>query len=178
MEVTRRSGSLGEARKTNVRTPDKIEVIMSAVIADPDLERSLIRRRRARGEDRYDEVWEGVYVMNAQPTNVPQSLVSRLSFVFESVIGQLGLGMVLPGTNVSDRAESWKKNYRCPDVAVYLNESKAINWETHWQGGPDLAVEIASPRDARGRRSSSTRASARANFSSLIVIRGPSNSIA
>ena len=120
---------------------------MSAVIADPDLERSLIRRRRARGEDRYDEVWEGVYVMNAQPTNVHQSLVSRLSFVFESVIGQLGLGMVLPGTNVSDRAESWKKNYRCPDVAVYLNESKAINWETHWQGGPDLAVEIASPRD-------------------------------
>ena len=37
---------------------------MSAVIADPDLERSLIRRR-ARGEDRYDEVWEGVYVVNA-----------------------------------------------------------------------------------------------------------------
>ena len=120
---------------------------MNAVIADPDLERSLIRRRRARGEDRYDEVWEGVYVMNAQPTNVHQSLVSRLSFVFESVIGQLGLGMVLPGTNVSDRADGWKKNYRCPDVAVYLNETKAINWETHWQGGPDLAVEIASPRD-------------------------------
>ncbi len=120
---------------------------MNAVIADPDLQRSLIRRRRRREEDRYDEVWEGVYVMNAQPTNVHQSLVSRLSFVFESVIGQLGLGMVLPGTNVSDRAESWKKNYRCPDVAVYLNESKAINWETHWQGGPDLAVEIASPHD-------------------------------
>jgi hypothetical protein len=85
--------------------------------------------------------------MNAQPNNVHQSLVSRLTFVFESVIGQPGLGMVLPGTNVSDRAKRWKKNYRCPDVAVYLNGTKAINWETHWQGGPDLAVEIVSPGD-------------------------------
>lgn len=120
---------------------------MTAVIADFDLQRSLIRRRRLRQEDRYDEVWEGVYVLNAQPNNVHQSLVSRLTFVFESVIGQPGLGMVLPGTNVSDRAKNWKKNYRCPDVAVFLNETKAINWETHWQGGPDLAVEIASPQD-------------------------------
>ena len=120
---------------------------MTAVIADFDLQRSLIRRRRLRQEDRHDEVWGGVYVMNAQPNNVHQSLVSRLTFVFESVIGQPGLGMVLPGTNVSDRAKSWKKNYRCPDVAVFLNGTKAINWETHWQGGPDLAVEIASPRD-------------------------------
>ncbi|MEK6261694.1 MAG: Uma2 family endonuclease [Planctomycetota bacterium] len=120
---------------------------MTAVIADFDLQRSLIRRRRLRQEDRYDEVWDGVYVMNAQPNNVHQSLVSRLTFVFESVIGQPGLGMVLPGTNVSDRAKNWKKNYRCPDVAVFLNGTKAINRETHWQGGPDLAVEIASPQD-------------------------------
>ena len=120
---------------------------MTAVIADFDLQRSLIRRRQLRQEDRYDEVWDGVYVMNAQPNNEHQSLVSRISHICECVIGDTMLGKVLPGTNVSDRAKNWKKNYRCPDVAVFLNGTKAINWETHWQGGPDLAVEIASSRD-------------------------------
>ncbi len=119
---------------------------MTAVIADPDLQRQLIRRRRARGEDRYDEVWEGVYVMNAQPNDEHQSIVSRLTHIFECVIGDTGLGHIRPGTNISDRHEGWKENYRCPDVAVFLNNSTAINRRTHWQGGPDLAVEIASPR--------------------------------
>lgn len=30
---------------------------------------------------------------------------------------------------------------------MFLNNSTAINRRTHWQGGPDLAGEIASPRD-------------------------------
>ena len=120
---------------------------MTAVIADPELQRSLIRRRRARGQDRYDEVWDGVYVMNAQPNDEHQSIVSRMSHIFECVVGDTGLGQVRPGTNISDRHEGWKENYRCPDVAVFLNNSTAINRRTHWQGGPDLAVEIASPRD-------------------------------
>ena len=85
--------------------------------------------------------------MNAQPNNEHQSLVSRISHICESVVGDKMLGMVLAGTNISDRAKGGKKNYRCPDVAVFLNGTKAVNWETHWQGGPDLAVEIASPRD-------------------------------
>ena len=55
---------------------------MTAVIADPDLQRQLIRRRRARGQDRHDEVWEGVYVINAQPNDEHQSIVSRLTFIF------------------------------------------------------------------------------------------------
>ena len=120
---------------------------MNAVIADPDLERSLIRRPRARGEDRHDEVWEGIYVMNAQPNDEHQFIVSRLTFIFEMVIGERGLGQIRPGTNISGRNKDWKDNYRCPDVAVFLNDSTAINRRTHWQGGPDLAVEIVSPKD-------------------------------
>jgi len=120
---------------------------VTAVIADPELQRRLIRRRRARGEDRYDEVWDGVYVMNAQPNDEHQSLVSRLTFIFESVVGEPGLGKVRPGINISDQEESWKENYRCPDVAVFLNETSAVNKRTHWLGGSDLAVEICSPRD-------------------------------
>lgn len=120
---------------------------MTAIIVDPDLQRRLIRRRRTRGEDRYDEVWEGVYVINALPNDEQQSIVSRLTHIFETVVGERGLGQIRPGTNISDRHQGWKENYRCPDVAVFLNNSTAINRRTHWQGGPDLVVEIASPRD-------------------------------
>lgn len=120
---------------------------MTAIIVDPDLQRRLIRRRRTRGEDCYDEVWEGVYVINALPNDEQQSIVSRLTHIFETVVGERGLGQIRPGTNISDRHQGWKENYRCPDVAVFLNNSTAINRRTHWQGGPDLVVEIASPRD-------------------------------
>ena len=51
------------------------------------------------------------------------------------------------GVNVSDREFYWKENYRCPDVAVRLNETSAVNMETHWFGGPDFAIEVISPKD-------------------------------
>ena len=49
--------------------------------------------------------------------------------------------------NVTDRAEKWTKNYRIPDVAVFLPGNPAQNLKTHWLGGPDFAVEVVSPDD-------------------------------
>jgi Uma2 family endonuclease len=51
------------------------------------------------------------------------------------------------GANVSDRRRNWKKNFRCPDVLVFLNDNLAEDRGSHWFGGPDLAIEIVSPRD-------------------------------
>ena len=120
---------------------------MTTLITDRHLERSLIRRRRAWGADKYDEVWNGVYIMNAMPNIEHQNLVGRLTYILQYLIVDPGLGMVQPGCNVTDRAEKWRENYRVPDVAVFLNATKAINKKSHWLGGPDLAVEIVSPRD-------------------------------
>ncbi len=120
---------------------------MTTLITDRSLERQLIRRRRERGADRYDEVWEGVYVMNAYPNIEHQDLVGRLTYILQYLIVDPGLGRVQPGCNVSDRPQKWKENYRCPDVTVFLNGTKAINRKSHWLGGPDLAVEIISPND-------------------------------
>ena len=120
---------------------------MTTLITDRHLERSLIRRRRMRGADRYDEVWDGVYIMNAYPNIEHQSLVGRLTSILLFLIEDQKLGMVLPGCNVSDRPQKWQENYRCPDVVVFLNTTQAINKKSHWLGGPDLAVEIVSPRD-------------------------------
>jgi Uma2 family endonuclease len=54
---------------------------------------------------------------------------------------------VYPAINVSDQPEKWRKNFRCPDAAIFLPGNPAEDRGTHWFGGPDFAVEIMSPRD-------------------------------
>jgi len=118
---------------------------MAALITDPQLEEELIARRRASGADKFDEVWDGVYVISPSANHEHQSLVGELTTVLNFVIGWQGLGHVRPGVNVSDRKENWQHNYRCPDVAVFLQETTAENCGAFWYGGPDLAIEIVSP---------------------------------
>lgn len=48
---------------------------------------------------------------------------------------------------MTDQLADWTHNYRCPDFAVVLNETAAEDRETHWLGGPDLAIEIVSEGD-------------------------------
>jgi hypothetical protein len=48
---------------------------MTALIADPGFAERIIAERRARGRDRKDEVWEGVYVIMPDPNVDHQLLV-------------------------------------------------------------------------------------------------------
>jgi Uma2 family endonuclease len=107
----------------------------------------LIQERKRRGADRYDEVWNGVYVMPSMPSLEHQELVHDLGTIFDEVVKRPGLGKVYPGVNVSDRGSDWKKNYRVPDLVIVLKNSRAISHSTHVQGGPDFLVEIESPGD-------------------------------
>ena len=120
---------------------------MELVVTDPDLRERLIAERRASGGDRFDEVWEGTYVMAPIADNEHQNLAGRLTHAFLAILGLDSKAQVLPGTNVSDREEQWEHNYRCPDVAVFLPGTAARDLGTHWMGGPNLAVEIRSPGD-------------------------------
>ena len=120
---------------------------MATLVTDPELSASLIKDRQARGIDHHDEVWEGVYVMTPAPNNEHQELVFELGFVLREVVTLANLGKVLPGTNITDQRQDWTKNFRCPDVVVFLKDSHAEDRDTHWLGGPDLAIEIVSPDD-------------------------------
>jgi Uma2 family endonuclease len=120
---------------------------MELVVTDPDLTERLIAERQASGGDRFDEVWEGTYVMAPIADNEHQNLAGRLTHAFLAILGPDTKAQVLPGTNVSDREDQWEHNYRCPDVAVFLPGTTARDLGTHWLGGPDLAVEIRSPGD-------------------------------
>jgi Uma2 family endonuclease len=120
---------------------------MAVLVHDPSLERDLKAEREATGADRWDEVWEGVYVMPPLPNDEHQQLAMGIGAIYQDVVGWPGLGDVRVGVNVSDRKQGWKRNYRAPDVAVFLKGGRAENCGTHWCGGPDSAVEILSPRD-------------------------------
>ncbi len=120
---------------------------MATLIHDQHTEEQLHAQRVASGADRWDEVWEGVYVMNPLPNNEHQRFVSRLTYVLCDIVENSGMGSVFPGVNVSDSKDDWTQNYRGPDVAVYLNDTQAEDCGTFWFGGPDLAIEIVSPHD-------------------------------
>ena len=114
----------------------------------PDAEaiEEVIAERKARGLDRYDEVWEGEYVIMNVPANRHQKLVTRLSSALLLLVDEEAGDFVLSGANVSDRMD-WQTNYRVPDVLVYRGDSPAEDHGTFYLGGPDLAVEVVSPND-------------------------------
>lgn len=120
---------------------------MATMILDPELAERLKRERQESGADRYDEVWEGVYMMSLLANDEHQEIVTGLGSVFQIVIGWPGLGDARAGVNISDQSEDWTRNYRCPDVAVFLQGTTAINRDTHCFGGPDFAVEVLSRGD-------------------------------
>jgi Uma2 family endonuclease len=120
---------------------------MATVVLDSHIAEQLRQERAEAGSDRWDEVWEGDYMMAPLPNNEHQELVNRLAVIFLDTVGWDSGDIVLPGANVSDRVIGWEYNYRCPDIVVYKSDTRAANCDTHWNGGPDVAVEIVSDDD-------------------------------
>jgi Uma2 family endonuclease len=115
-------------------------------IRDKDVVHEMIRERQRRGIDKYDEVWDGVYVMPPLANNPHQRLVGDLTSIYQEVTRR-GRDQEMPGANVSDRRSGWEKNFRCPDIVVVLQGGRAVDCGTHWFGGPDFLNEIQSPGD-------------------------------
>ncbi len=120
---------------------------MDILVTDADLKRKLLRRRRERGADHHDEVWNGVYIMSPLANNEHQRFVGLLFFALQDALGSDPSIEVRPGVNVSDRDEEWEKNYRVPDVVLRLPGSVAQDRGEYWLGGPDFLIEVASRGD-------------------------------
>jgi Uma2 family endonuclease len=120
---------------------------MAILVTDPYVEEKLKAEREASGADRFDEVWDGVYVMPPLANNEHQDLGFDMAVIFHSIIAGIAGARVYNTVNVSDRVEGWKDNYRIPDIAVMLPGGRAKNCGTHWCGGPDFITEILSADD-------------------------------
>ena len=60
---------------------------MTTLILDSQAELQILADRRAKGLDRYDEVWDGVYIMSPLANNEHQKLASRLTTIMDLVVG-------------------------------------------------------------------------------------------
>jgi len=120
---------------------------MTTLITDPWLEGRLKDERKAWGSDRYDEVWDGVYLIGPLPDDEHQAIIAHLGSILQDIIGWPGLGEVYLGVNLTDRTDDWEHDYRIPDVAVFLRGGSAENCGTHWRGAADFLIEITSPND-------------------------------
>ena len=120
---------------------------MALMVLDRAVAEEMKAQRRAWGGDRFDEVWEGIYMMAPLADNEHQDLQGDLCFALRAALGQGPHVRVQPGANVSDREEGWTHNYRCPDVVVVFPGGRALDCGTHWCGGPDFCVEIVSDDD-------------------------------
>lgn len=120
---------------------------MPILLTDPEREEELRAERSSSDGDKWNEVWNGVLVMPTMPNDEHQAIQNRIQCAFTSLFETDDEGKVRGGVNVTDRHPDWKENFRGPDVVVYLPGNPAVNYGTHWLGGPDFLVEIISPGD-------------------------------
>jgi Uma2 family endonuclease len=120
---------------------------MDTLILDPQQSQRLLAERHARGLDRFDEVWEGVYVMAPAPNDEHQDVGGGFTEVLRTIIDREGLGKARPGINLAGDPDDWQQDFRVPDLAVFLNDSPAVCHGAFWSGAPDFVVEIISPFD-------------------------------
>ncbi len=136
----------GRARRAADGGPFDIGVVHTVDGAAPADLAAWYEDRRERRIDRYDEVWNGVYVLSPIARNEHQHFVFRVAQVFSEAAGDAA--RVLPGANISDQPRDWSKNFRTPDVVVVLpGNARCQDRDTHYYGGPDLVVEVESQGD-------------------------------
>ena len=100
----------------------------------PELERLLERRRRS-GADRFDEVWEGRYVVAPDPDSRHGAVQGDLYALLKAVAPRLGL----QATQTFNLGEP--DDYRIPDAGL-IPGPRGI-----WHDRAELVVEVLSPDD-------------------------------
>ena len=111
-----------------------------------EVPQSLLDRRRQTGEDRFDEMWDGVLHMPPTPTPEHQGLALELvCWLRQHRVGGPGtrlfyeLNVAAPG--------GWSADYRVPDLKVIRPGCGAVVRATHVAGPPAVVVEIESAGD-------------------------------
>ena len=70
---------------------------MTTLVLDQHVSDQLIAQRQAEGRDRWDEVWDGQYIIMPDPDIKHQHLVSWLVRGFGDVWDDADRGITLPG---------------------------------------------------------------------------------
>lgn len=109
----------------------------------------ILEWRKRTGMSQRDEMWEGVLHMSPELDYEHQDFEGALEHWLRSnwsrprhskVVHRINLALPGAGSN-------WIHNYRIPDLVLLTRERYEINHQTHFEGGPEVVVEIRSPND-------------------------------
>ena len=100
--------------------------------------------RRAKGLDRWDEMWDGVLHMAPAPSLAHQRILNDLIMFLGPLLKARRRGELVPGINVFQKSD----NYRIPDLTfVASGREQIFSADGVRGGGPDAVIEIRSPED-------------------------------
>ena len=109
----------------------------TVVMGDPPPEfDAWIARRRALGQDRFDEVWNGEYHMAPAPHQWHSYLVTQLTAILQLHANPLGL-VTLDAFNLGVAT-----NFRVPDLGLVRRLHDDV-----WVSTAAMVVEVVSPDD-------------------------------
>jgi Uma2 family endonuclease len=98
---------------------------------------ALLERRSSLGQDRFDEVWQGVYHMNPAPTLEHQRVSQQLAELLGPLAREAGLDPAIGGVNIG-----LPEDFRSPDGSVHRPGASGT-----WLATAALVIEIVSPGD-------------------------------
>ena len=115
----------------------------------PEVPEHILEWRKRTGMWQRDEIWDGVLHMSPEPDREHQDFEGS----FESWLRQNWarprrhkvyhrINLSLPGAG-----SDWIHNFRIPDLVLLTRERFSIDHRTHFEGGPEVVVEIRSPND-------------------------------
>jgi Uma2 family endonuclease len=117
---------------------------MKAVI--PEVPPETLAWRKRTGNDKFDEMWDGVLHMSRAPARSHQDLLGQLMLWLgphwanpHGNRAYVQINVTLPG--------GWPDNYRIPDLVLLSPDRFHIDRDLYFEGAPTVVVEIRSPGD-------------------------------
>jgi hypothetical protein len=100
--------------------------------------KALLERRRKLGQDRKDEVWEGVLHMVPGPSHRHGDVAQQLAVILDGPARAAGLQPMMAEFNLGDS----ERDFRVPDGGLHRPGAAEM-----WHPTAALVVEILSPGD-------------------------------
>jgi Uma2 family endonuclease len=102
--------------------------------------------RRQTGNDKFDEMWEGVPHMTPAPKRSHQNFQWALETWLRTFWAASSGNQVFHDVNIASPG-AWPRNYRVPELVLLTPDRFAIDHDDYFEGAPTVVVEIRSTGD-------------------------------
>ena len=112
----------------------------------PDLLSQTLAWRQQTGNDKFDEMWEGVPHRTPAPRRSHQDIVLDMCMWLRTHWARPLGNRVHLDVNVASPG-GWPNDYRVPDLVLLTPDRFAIDHDAYFEGAPTVVMEIRSPGD-------------------------------